>query len=88
MTQCGSKKILKISLDEEIGVIHRYTYTHIHNSKQRIRSSSDMAIALFQDQHFFLSPVPKENKRLTHKVRRVRIFTWVAHANFMKININ
>ena len=37
MTQCGSKKILKISLDEDIGVIHRYTYTHIHNSKQRIR---------------------------------------------------
>ena len=85
MTQCGSKKILKISLDEDIGVIHRYTYT---TQSKGYASSSDMAIALFQDQHFFLSPVPKANKRLTHKVRRVRIFTWVAHANFMKIHIN
>lgn len=68
-----------------------YTDTHTHTYTTQSKgyaSSSDMAIALFQDQHFFLSPVPKENKRLTHKVRRVRIFTWVAHANFMKININ
>ena len=85
MTQCGSKKILKIALDEDIRVIHTYTYT---TQSKGYASSSDMAITLFQDQHFSLSPVPRENKRLTCKFRTVRIFTWVAHANFMKIHIN
>ena len=73
----------------KISVLYTDTHTHTYTTQSKgYASSSDMAIALFQDQHFFLSPVPKANKRLTHKGRRVRIFTWVAHANFMKIHIN
>lgn len=58
MTHCGSKKIFEITLDEDIRDIH--TYTHMHTQGKGYASSSDMVTALFQDRHFFLSPVPKE----------------------------